>query len=172
MYKNIKFRAGSEVQYDPRTVGEILHDYLENSNEPLAVAYRERTSETEAVDETERLFREFYPNSELNVDLKLITRQPGRMPVSSYLDGTITRDGEDHFCFIQNDLKKRKVVVTMRNPHVYVGKYINVNRKDTGTLYPTFNRPQYTESFTFQDFCREAAEELLAVGGLIEEKVS
>ena len=57
----------------------------------------------------------------------------------------------------------------MRNPHVYLGKRINVNLKDDGTLYPTFNRPQYTESFTFQDFCREAAEELLAVAGLVEE---
>ena len=31
--------AGQKKQYGPRPVGEILHDYLENSNEPLAVAY-------------------------------------------------------------------------------------------------------------------------------------
>ena len=172
MYKNIKIRVGSEVQYDPRTVGEILHDYLENSNEPLAVAYREHTSETEAVDETDRLFKDFFPDTHLAVDLKMMTREPGRMPVGAMIDGAITHDDEDHFTFIQNNLKNRKLVVTMRNPHIYLGKFINVNRKDNGTLYPTFNRPQYTESFTFQDFCREAAEELLAVGGLIEEKVS
>ena len=35
-------RVESEVQYDPRLAGEILHDYLENSNEPLAVAFREK----------------------------------------------------------------------------------------------------------------------------------
>jgi hypothetical protein len=28
--------------------------------------------------------------------------------------------------------------VVQRNPHVYEGKYINVNRKKDGTLYPTF----------------------------------
>ena len=127
------------------------------SNEPLAVALRDR------------LFKDFFPDTHLDVDLKLITREPGRMPVGAYLDGAITHDDEDHFTFIQNDPEKKKVVVTMRNPHVYVGKRINVNRKDDGTLYPTFNRPQYTESFTFQDFCREAAEELYLVAGLVEE---
>jgi len=41
MKKNNNTRAGSEKQYGPRLVGEILHDYLENGNEPLAVAYRQ-----------------------------------------------------------------------------------------------------------------------------------
>ena len=59
--------------------------------------------------------------------------------------------------------------MTQRNPHIYVGRRINVNRKDDGTLYPTFNRPRYTKDFSFQDFCREAAEELLVVAGLVEE---
>ena len=157
MKNNKSTRVGSEAQYDPRTVGEILHNYLENSNEPLAVAYRER------------LFKDFFPDTHLDVDLKLITRDPGRMPVGAMLDGAITHDYEDHFTFIQNDPEKRKVVVTQRNPHVYLGKRINVNRKDDGTLYPTFNRPSYTKDFTFRDFCREAAEELLAVAGLVEE---
>lgn len=162
-------RAGSEAQYGPCLVGEILHNYLENSNEPLAVVYRERTSEAEAKDETDRLFKDLHPDTHLDVDLKLLTREPGHMPVGAMLDGAITRDEVNHFCFIQNDPEKKKVLVTMRNPHVYLGKRINVNRKDDGTLYPTFNRPQYTESFTFQDFCREAAEELHAVAGLVEE---
>jgi hypothetical protein len=55
------------------------------------------------------------------------------------------------------------------NPHIYVGCRINVNRKPDGTLYPTFNRPRYTKDFSFQDFCREAAEELSVVTGLIEK---
>lgn len=160
-------RVGSEVQYGPRLVGEILYDYLENSNEPLAVAYRERTTEAEV--ETGQLFKDFYPDTHLDVDLKLITREQGRMPVGGFLDGAITRDGENHFCFFQNDAEKKRLVVTQRNPHVYLGKSINVNRKDDGTLYPTFNRPSYTKDFSFQNFCREAAEELLVVAGLIEE---
>ena len=165
--KNIKRnRVGSEAQYGPRLAGEILHDYLENSNEPLAVAYREH--QDEAAVETDQLFKDFYPDTHLDVDLKLVTREQGRIPVGAYLDGAITRDGENHFSFFQNDAEKKRLVVTQRNPHVYLGKRINVNRKDDGTLYPTFNRPNYTKDFSFQDFCREAAEELLVVAGLIE----
>ena len=52
-------------------------------------------------------------------------------------------DEEDHFTFVQNDSEKKKEKVVQRNPHVYEGTYINVNRKKDGTLYPTFNRPQF-----------------------------
>ena len=124
--------------------------------EPLAVAYRNR------------IFKDIHPHTELGVDLKLLTREPGRMPVGTMIDGAIVHDDEVHFTFIQNDPGK-KVAVMQRNPHVYMGKCINVNRKDDGTPYPTFNRPQFTEQFTFQDFCREAAEELIVVAGLIEK---
>jgi len=148
--------GGAGKRNEPKVIGEVLNEYF-RSNEPLAVAYRDR------------LFKDLHPDTHLDVDLKLLTREPGHMPVGAMLDGAITHDKEDHFIFIQNDPEKKKVLVTMRNPHVYLGKRINVNLKDDGTLYPTFNRPQYTESFTFQDFCREAAEELLAVAGLIEE---
>lgn len=114
------------------------------------------------------ILKDLHPNTELGIDLKLLTRTPGRMPVGAYLNGMLTHDGEEHFTFIQNAFEKK--VATQRNPHVYVGHRINVNRKSDGTLYPTFNRPQYTESFTFHDFCREAAEELRVVAGLLEKE--
>lgn len=110
-------------------------------------------------------FKNFYPNTELGIDLKLITRKPGRLDIGEYLDGAITHDGEDHFTFVQNDSEKKKDKVVQRNPHVYEGTYINVNRKKDGTLYPTFNRPQFTEKFTFQDFCLQAAKELWVISG-------
>lgn len=120
--------------------------------------------------ESGQLFNGIFPNTELCVDLKLFTREPGRLDVGEYLDGVITRDGEDHYTFIQNATEQKEVLVTRRNPHVYLGKRINVVRKDDGSLYPTFNRPCYSEEFTFKDFCLEAAEELLAVAGLVEKK--
>ena len=116
-----------------------------------------------------KLGRELFPNTELGIDLKLMTRKPGRLAIGEYLDGAITRDGEDHFSFIQDDSCKKKVKVIQRNPHVYEGTFININRKPDGTLYPTFNRPRYTKKFTFQDFCWEAANELRMVIGLVEK---
>lgn len=104
-----------------------------------------------------------YPNTEPCVDLKLLTREPGRITIGNYLDGAITRDAEDHFLFIENATGKKRKDVQQRNPHVYEGVYININRKSDGTLYPTFNRPHFDEHFTCNDFCRKAAEELMQV---------
>lgn len=112
----------------------------------------------------------FYPNTELGIDLKLLTRKPGRLTDGEYLDGVITHDGEEHFTFVQNDSEKKKDKVVQRNPHVYEGTYINVNRKKDGTLYPTFNRPQFSERFTFQDFCQGAANELRIISGKSDDR--
>ncbi len=112
----------------------------------------------------------FYPNTELGIDLKLLTRKSGRLTDGEYLDGVITHDGEDHFTFVQNDSEKKKEKVVQRNPHVYEGTYINVNRKKDGTLYPTFNRPQFSERFTFQDFCQGAANELRIISGKSDDR--
>lgn len=164
-------RAGSEAQYGPRTVGEILHDFFENSNEPLAVAFRKwkarnKDAKTKEGDEPARLFVDLFPDTFLDVDLKLLTRKPGRMPVGDCLSGVLARDGEEHFCFIENASEKK--VVAVRNPHLFRGKCVNVIKKDD-TLYLTFNRPQFSEEFTFQDFCFEAAEELRIVASLLGE---
>lgn len=144
----------------PKPVGEIIDDMLQ-SNSPLARSYRQHQS--------------VYPNTEPCVDLKLLTREPGRIAIGNYLDGVITRDAEDHFLFIENATDKKRNDVQQRNPHVYEGVYININRKPDGMLYPTFNRPQFNEQLSFFEFCRRAAEELIQVAsgfatGLGEEK--
>ncbi len=108
-----------------------------------------------------------YPTTEPDVDLKLITRSPGRMDVGQYKSGMLTRDGEEHYLFVENDMQKKQTTAEQRNPHVYEGRCINVNQKLDGTLYPTFNRPPYTQAFAFKHFCLAAAEELLLVAGRI-----
>lgn len=150
---NLEKRPLGSEKSEPKVIGEVLNEYFA-SNEPLARAYRER----------------LHPDTHLDVDLKLLTRKPGRMNIGDYLGGVITRDGEDHFSFTESDTEKKRVMVDQRNPHIYEGLRINVNRKNNGEPYPTFNRPKYTKNFTFQDFCREAAEELIAVAGLIEDE--
>lgn len=147
-------KAGSRKQTkEPRCLSEILAEYFA-SNSPLGLAY------------CNRLFKDIFPDTHLAVDLKLLTRKPGRIPVGAFLDGAITRDSKDHFCFIQNVDGKKIVVV--RNPHLYKGKCVNVIKKED-MLFLTFNRPHFTKDFTFQDFCREAAAELIMVAGLVGE---
>lgn len=168
MRHNKRTRVGSEKQYGPRLVGEILHDYLENSNEPFARAYREHKAEAEAEDDDDQLFVDIFPNTELGVDIKVMTRQPGRMPVGEYLPGMLTRDGEDHFLFVESAAKER--VAPRRNPRIYRGRFVNVVRRADGSLVLTFNRPVLTEEFSFRDFCLAAVQELLTIIGLLDEK--
>ena len=169
MKKNNKKRVGSEAKYDPRLAGEILHDYLENSDEPFARAYRQHVAD-EKEDEASQLFENIFPNTELDIDLKLFTLKPGRISKGEILAGMLTRDGEDRYCFVQNAPKKKREV-NPRNPQLYKGTCINVNQQNDGTLYVSFNRPHYTEDYTFKQFCLKAAEELLLVAGLVGEEV-
>ena len=168
MKKDFISRPSGSEKDEPKVIGEVLNEYL-RSNEPLAAAYRryKEAVDDEAEVEPDLLFRDFYPNTELGIDLKLITREPGRLPVGDSINCMLTRDGDYHYTAVENTIERK--VAEQRNPHIYVGRRINVNRKPNGTLYPTFNRPRYAKDFSFQDFCREAAEELLVVAGLIEK---
>jgi len=84
MKKTNDSRAGSEEQYGPRLAGEILHDYLENSNEPLAVAYREQSSETDG--------QGWHRNTDLAVDLKTILHSDTCMKTGKGYRGVLCRD--------------------------------------------------------------------------------
>lgn len=119
MKNNKKNRVGSEAQYGPRPVGEILHDYLEKSNEPLARAYRAR---------------QFFPNTELCIDLKTILHSDRRARMRKDYPGVLTRDGREHYTFIETLPEQ----AARRNPHVFCGEFITVTRWADGTLHPNF----------------------------------
>ena len=164
--------SSSKKTNEPKVIGEVLSEYFQ-SNEPLAVVFCSRQAKGEATadeeNEDDRLFRDFFPDTHLCVDLKVITRKHGRMRVGEYINCMLKRDGEYHFTAVETAPEMKKTA-ERRNPIVYLGTCINLHRKADGTIYPTFNRPGYTADFTFADFCREAAEELLVVAGLVEEE--
>ncbi len=169
MKKDLEIRrpSGSAKKNEPKVIGEVLREYFQG-NEPLAVVFCNTNAKGDATDadeEDDRLFRDLHPDSHLGIDLKILSRKAGRMRVGEYINCLLTRDGEDHFEAIEDALKKQ--AAEQRNPIVYLGTCINLHRKADGTIYPTFNRPRYTADFTFADFCREAAEELLVVAGLV-----
>ena len=163
--------SGSEKMNEPKVVGKVLIEYL-SSEEPLAVEFRHRKASNEAKvneeHETEQLFEDIFPNTELGIDLKLFTLKPGRIGEGEFLAGMLTRDG-DRYCFVQNATKKKRVV-NPRNPQLFKGSCINVNQQTDGSMYLSFNRPHYTEDYTFKHFCLQAAEELLMIAGLVGEE--
>lgn len=109
-----------------------------------------------------------FPNTEPCTVLKLLTREPGRMPVGAYINGTIEHDSEEHYTFIEDSLQDKKPMNVLRNPRVYKGEFINVVSKEDGTMRPTLKYPKYTEGFGFQDYCIAVAKELIEVSSLGE----
>lgn len=110
-----------------------------------------------------RTWTGLYPNTELGVDLKLVTQEQGRMELGEYLDGMITRDGEDHFTFVENATEQRKA--ERRNPTIFSGQWINVKRRADGTVYPTFKRTKHIGAGKLGDYAVSTTCELLMVTG-------
>lgn len=177
--------AGSN---NPRLIGEVINDLL-NGQTPFARARRHRSgrartgqagagctrsgqdgtgsagagstwAESAAAGRT---WTGLYPNTELDVDLKLVKQEQGRMELGEYLDGMITRDGEDHFTFVENATEQRKA--TRRNPSIYMGQWINVKRRADGTVYPTFKRTKGIGAGKLGDYAVNTTCELLMVAG-------
>lgn len=111
----------------------------------------------------------FHPNTELGINLKLITREPGRMPEGKCLEGTITRDSEEHYTF-------REILpptAYKRNPRVYNGKFITITRKKDGSLQPNFKPIKDWKDFCAFDYARGVANELLwAFSSLVEKEAA
>lgn len=84
---------------ESRLMNDIIND-LFNGQTPFARARRHRSGRAwtgQAGTESAgagRAWTGLYPNTELDVDLKLVTQEQGRMELGEYLDGMITRDGE------------------------------------------------------------------------------
>lgn len=134
-------------------MNDIIND-LFNGQTPFARARRHRSG---------RAWTGLYPNTELDVDLKLVTQKQGRMELGEYLDGMITRDGEDHFTFVENATEQRKT--ERRNPSIYEGQWINVKRRADGTVYPTFKRTKSIGAGKLGDYAVNTTCELLMVVG-------
>lgn len=172
--------AGSN---NPRLIGEVINEFLHGQT-PFARACRHRTgrawtgqagagSACSGCTWTEnmrtgsaaagRTWTGLYPNTELDVDLKLVTQEQGRMELGEYLDGMITRDSEDHFTFVENATEQRKA--ERRNPSIYMGQWINVKRRADGTVYPTFKRTKGIGAGKLGDYAVSTTCELLMVVG-------
>lgn len=184
----LRVKQQTEQTQEPRLMNEIINDLL-NGQTPFARARRHRSGRAwtgqagagctrSGQDGTGsagagstwaesagagRTWTGLYPNTELDVDLKLVTQEQGPMELGEYLDGMITRDGEDHFTFVENATEQRKA--ERRNPSIYMGQWINVKRRADGTVYPTFKRTKGIGAGKLGDYAVNTTCELLMVVG-------
>ena len=102
-------------------------------------------------------------NTELCVDLKTILISDRRAKMRKNYTGVLTRDGKEHFTFIETQPTTAK-----RNPQLFKGKYITITRWADGSLHPNF-RPMPT-NMSASNYAFEVYRELLgALKGLVEE---
>ena len=106
---------------------------------------------------TDRLVADIHPHTELCVDLKLLTREPGRLNIGATLGGIITRDGEEHYTFRET----QPSTAGKRNQQVFYGKFITITRRDDGTLRPNFKPVKKEEDFSASSYATGVANELL-----------
>lgn len=173
--------AGSSNSNAPRHIKEIIDEIIQRN----------------------LLFNNIFPNTELDVVLKLLTRTPGRLSIGDCMQGAIVRDEEYHYTFIEDAheadapeavvpepkyarssgttdasapvtpvASEKKGTRAKRNPIVIPGNCVNLHCKDDGTLFLTFRYPVLTEHYTWKNFCIEAAQEILSLTGLVEDKSS
>lgn len=141
----------------PRLVGEILHDYLENSNEPLAVAYREQSADADG----------WNRNTDLCMDVKTFLRSDRITKIGKNYSGVLIRDADNHYSFVETI---RVSTDGKRNPHVYNGKYISVTRKDNGSYRPNFKPLKVGADFSVEGYAECVKRELIqALKGLVKE---
>ena len=161
---NLEKRPLGSEKNEPKVVGDVLKEYFA-SNEPLAVAYRERTTESEK--------QGWNPNTHLSVDLKTLLRSDSKMKTGKNYQGILRRDEvceefryDEHFTFVETVPQ----TAGKRNPHVFDGKYITVTRRDDGSLRLNFKELPKGANFNLERFALGVYNELcLALGGLIEE---
>ena len=152
-------KAGANKTGAPCPVGEILRLYCETCNESQTVANCERSAEdADACDEPH--FRHIYPNTELCVDLKLLTNKPGRVHVGANLIGNIVRDGDDHFTFIEDAVEEYKQVAPKRNLHIFKGKYITLTVRDDDSPRLNFKEVHWTPGFNIAAYALAVMDEV------------
>ena len=112
--------------------------------------------------------RLFFSNTHLGVNLKTLLRSDRSMKSGKNYTGVLRRDltcedflYDDHFTFVETQPQPKK-----RNPHVFVGQYITITRRDDGTLCPNF-RP-IPKGLTSAEYATAVANELYwALEGLV-----
>ena len=105
-------------------------------------------------------------NTDLCVDVKTFLRDDHITQLGKDYTGVLTRDGEEHYSFIETQPWSMK-----RNPYVFRGKYITITRRDDGSLRPNFRPVRMETGFSVDRYAFEVYRELRkGLSGLVENK--
>ncbi len=123
-----------------------------------------------------KMFKGWNRNTDLAVDLKTVLHSDRSMKKGKEYQGVLRLESEAciedfrcrdaHYTFIETLPQS----AGKRNPHVFVGKYITVTRRDDGSLRPNFKPLKIDEDFSAYGYALGVFNELMwALEDLIEE---
>ena len=125
---------------------------------------KKQTNEPRLAGSNSDMLQGLHPNTSLGVTLKtVLIRDRVPMEGKSY-KGVLRLDGQSdylgyedpHFTFFES----MQTTCTKRNPHVFEGRYINVSRRDDGSLCPHFKALPRSEDFNLDTYADGVASEL------------
>ncbi len=109
-----------------------------------------------------------FPNTDLCVDVKTKLRNDPIAEVGKSYQGVLTHDKVDHYTFVETLSTTGK-----RNPHVFIGKYITVTRRDDGSLRLNFRPVTMGADFNIYRYATGVFSELIrALIGLVGKEVT
>ena len=118
----------------------------------------------------------WHTNTDLGCDVKTMLRSDKRMKVGKNYLGMLRLDSEaeiedfrcrdPHYTFVETV----PMSAGKRNPHVFVGKYITVTRRDDGSLRPNFKPLKIDRDFSAYRYALGVFNELMwALEDLVEK---
>ena len=118
----------------------------------------------------------WHRNTELGVDVKTILRSDKRMLLNKEYLGVLRLDSEADIDEFQSRDAHMTFIETIpltagkRNPHVFVGEYITVTRRDDGSLRPNFKPMRVGKDFSAYRYALGVFNELMwALEDLVEK---
>lgn len=106
-------------------------------------------------------------NTHLCVDVKTFLHEDRTTLIGKNYHGVLTRDDEDHFRFEETT---RASADGKRNPHVFVGRYITVTRRDDGSLRLNFKPVTMDPGFCVMNYALGVFREIVkSLKGLVEK---
>lgn len=169
-----EFEGNEAVSVAPASPGNHLAARLET---PSDVHFQKiiRTMEAKNIFMNRNL-QGWNRNTELSVDLKTILRSDRAMRTGKEYQGVLRRDSDSevdeflcrdaHYTFVETLPQS----AGKRNPHVFVGQYITVTRRDDGSLRPNFKPMKVDKDFSVYRYALGVFNELMwALEDLIEK---
>ena len=122
----------------------------------------------------ENMEQGWHNNTDLGCDVKTILRSDKRIRAGKEYWGMMRRDSD----IIDDELLGRDPHYTFvealpstdgkRNPHIFVGKYITMTRRDDGSLRPNFKPLRIDADFDIGHYAESVRNELhSALSGLV-----